>query len=392
MIAVRSLRVWDARALAVLAVAFTLGFTAVTFAQQVPSQLEVRLLEETILLDGLDPVLLIQGQEAQGRLELAVTRGHFKYLFARAETKATFQKNPEKYEVQMGGLCARMGAATGGDADLYAVHDGKIYLFGSSTCKVEFLKTPERFLEKPAAKWEASRRSQKRGRDLLAKAVQALGGSSKLDSVRTYRHQGKRSVTTPNGTAESPVALTWTRDGRAREERSFGPTSVVTVLSPGDAFVLFANRGRNRFTQLTPAQQAYDEMAFLHRALLPILQARRQRGFRAAALDAGEVGGVRVERVAIRYQGLDVTLGIDPVSGRVHSMSYQDRGNQGVVAEITEQYSDFRPVAGLVLPFQVSALANGAALPQKSYVLDSIEINPQLNAGIFERPEEARKR
>ena len=48
-------------------------------------------------LDGVDPVaLLIQGKEVSGKPEFKVTRGKFDYLFATAENKATFEKNPEK--------------------------------------------------------------------------------------------------------------------------------------------------------------------------------------------------------------------------------------------------------------------------------------------------------
>ena len=62
-------------------------------------------------LDGIDPVLLIQGHEVAGKPELKVIRGRFEYLFATADTKAIFEREPEKYEIQLGGLCARMGGA-----------------------------------------------------------------------------------------------------------------------------------------------------------------------------------------------------------------------------------------------------------------------------------------
>ncbi|HEX9759573.1 MAG TPA: hypothetical protein VGA40_01565 [Candidatus Acidoferrales bacterium] len=375
---------------AILAVIFAISAAAA--AQQLPSQMEVRLLEETILLEGLDPVLLIQGKEAQGKFELAVTRGHFKYLFARAETKAAFEKNPEKYEVQMGGLCARMGTATRGSADLYAVYDGKIYLFGTPTCKTDFLKAPEQFLNKPAAELKASRRAAQKGRALLEQAVEALGGAAKIDSINSYRQQGKRILNTQDGPAESPVALMWVRSGRVREERSFGPTHVATVLTADDAFSVVRNQQRTFFNELSPAQRAYDMMAYFDRTLLRVLQARNAPGFRVAALDAAEVGGARVERVAIQVQGINLTLGIDPATHRVHSMSYQDRGSGGIVAELTELYSDYRGVGGLVLPFKVTVMAGGEEIAQRSYTLASIAINPPLEASLFARPEEARKR
>ena len=72
-------------------------------------------------LDGIDPVLLIQGKEVQGKTDLKVVRDQFEYLFATPETKATFEKTPEKYEIQLGGACARMGGGVTGNPSDYAV-------------------------------------------------------------------------------------------------------------------------------------------------------------------------------------------------------------------------------------------------------------------------------
>ncbi|HXU08371.1 MAG TPA: hypothetical protein VN743_05190, partial [Blastocatellia bacterium] len=70
------------------------------------------------VLEGLDPVMLVQGKEVQGDLKISVTRGQFQYLFANAETKTTFEKDPARYEIQLEGACARMGAPVTGNPDL----------------------------------------------------------------------------------------------------------------------------------------------------------------------------------------------------------------------------------------------------------------------------------
>src|SRR6476659_3344972 len=65
--------------------------------------------EPLIPLEGLDPVMLSQGKEVQGDMKYKVTRGQFQYIFANAENKATFEKDPTRYEIQLEGHCARMG-------------------------------------------------------------------------------------------------------------------------------------------------------------------------------------------------------------------------------------------------------------------------------------------
>ena len=92
-----------------LLVIVLLGFSTATSTAQ----------ETLIPLEGLDPVMLAQGKEVQGDMKYKVTRGRFQYLFANAENKATFEKDPSRYEIQLDGHCARMGAPTGGNPDLY---------------------------------------------------------------------------------------------------------------------------------------------------------------------------------------------------------------------------------------------------------------------------------
>ena len=76
-------------------------------------------------LDGVDPVLLVQGKEVSGKKAFAVARDGFEYLFSSAATKAAFEREPARYEIQMHGLCARMGKATGANPSDYLVYDGK---------------------------------------------------------------------------------------------------------------------------------------------------------------------------------------------------------------------------------------------------------------------------
>ena len=78
-------------------------FAGRTYAQQQPP---------LDALEGLDPVLLTQGKEAQGEMNITVTRGQFRYMFANAANKATFEQDPTRYEVQLNGACARMPSSS----------------------------------------------------------------------------------------------------------------------------------------------------------------------------------------------------------------------------------------------------------------------------------------
>src|SRR5215813_11777456 len=113
---------------------FTRRFCSLAVAILLAAVATGRAQEAVIPLEGLDPVMLSQGKEVQGDMKYKVTRGKFQYIFASAENKATFEKDPSRYEIQLNGHCARMGSPTGGNADLYFVHKGRIYIFGSEEC------------------------------------------------------------------------------------------------------------------------------------------------------------------------------------------------------------------------------------------------------------------
>lgn len=82
-----------------------------------------------------DPVRLARdGVEEAGEAGLTTVHALWEYRFVSAETRAAFLAEPAKYEIQLGGACARMGALSGiGDPRLHAIHGGRIYLFASDT-------------------------------------------------------------------------------------------------------------------------------------------------------------------------------------------------------------------------------------------------------------------
>ena len=72
---------------------------------------------------GFDPVLLTEGKEVLGNEEISLTREGIRYHFANARTKSTFMGDPERYDIQMGGLCARLGESVPGSTHQDDFHD-----------------------------------------------------------------------------------------------------------------------------------------------------------------------------------------------------------------------------------------------------------------------------
>lgn len=98
-----------------------------------------------LALKGLDPVRLVAGEEIEGDEDLAVTHRGFEYRFAGAETRAAFDKEPERFRIQ-NETCPVVPGATI-DPALFAVHDGKIWAFATEDCVEEFKLDPDLYAE-----------------------------------------------------------------------------------------------------------------------------------------------------------------------------------------------------------------------------------------------------
>ncbi len=345
-------------------------------------------------IEGLDPVMLAQGKETQGELNISVTRGQFRYLFANDANKAAFERDPSRYEIQLNGACARMGAPVGGNPDLYTVHKGRIYIFGSENCKKLFVAAPEKYLDLGEAASEstpATPEALKRGQTLIDKAVSAMGGAAKLDGLASYREQR----VSPQLRGDEPIIevkvntdLLIVFPDRIRMEQSmpdFRDRSLTMrqtlVMLPGEEFGL-GPRG------VFNVQKSFrdSEEKRIKRQPLFLLRARQQQGFKAVALGKGKIGESEVERVIVRWEGADYELGVDPATGRALSLSYKRRGQQGNFGEFTQTFSDFRSVDGLTLPFKVTATFDGQPWKDQSSTLERIVLNGVIDPALFEKP------
>jgi YHS domain-containing protein len=331
--------------------------------------------QTVIPLEGLDPVMLTQGKEVQGEMKYKVKRGQFEYLFASAENQATFEKDPTRYEIQLDGNCARMGAPTTGNPDLYLVHNNRIYIFGSEECQTLFKAAPEKYLEvPPPPKSPPTNEMIKRGQELIAKAVDALGGGSKLDHLVSFQRKDLRAdqiknnllLTFPDGMRQEIVRPTFT---------------LVSVVTPSESFFLVNNSAQ-------PMSEAGRSSIHkeLNRELIVLLRARMQPEFKAWSTGSDTVGETAVERVDVQLPGFTTTLAIDPSTGRVLSQTYRGRALGGVFGEIVIMYSDFRTVEGLSLPFKATATLGGQPVPALSTTAEAVTINGPVDPTTFKKP------
>jgi hypothetical protein len=113
-----------------------------------------------------------------------------------------------------------------------------------------------------------------------------------------------------------------------------------------------------------------------------LLRARKLPDFKAWATGTGSE-----KRLEVELPEFITTLGIDPATGRVVNQSYRGRGPGGVVGQIAINYSDFRTVEGLSLPFKTTATFDGQPFPALSATIEAITINAQIDPSSFKKPQ-----
>ena len=148
------------------------------------------------------------------------------------------------------------------------------------------------------------------------------------------------------------------------------------VVTPEESFIT-TPQGE----QPMPPSMKERVMKELGHAPILLLRHRDAAGFKATAAGEGKSGETPTENVSIEHGGETVTLAVDPATGRVLAVSYRGAGPTGAPADVVQTYSDFRDVAGMLLPFKTTSTFNGE--PGTSSTASSILLNEPVDPKAF---------
>lgn len=339
----------------------------------------------------LDPVELRRGREIPGSDERVERSGMYSYAFASAENQAAFRADPGRYEVQLGGACARMGPLSGdGNVTLFALHEDKLYLFASKACRAAFVKAPEKYLEvdDPAPSPElATPEARRRGAELLDKALAWMGGAQAVDSVRTLSEFREREETSGDRTyrVKNELQLDF-EHGWARENECWDASCFGNVIGRNGAF----STGKES-TPLVAVQRAAFERAIGH-GLLAALRRRNEPGAivhagwgesPVASCARGGSGSQRTRaQVAIWSRGTETRLHVGVDDGSIDMLEFRGRDATLLMAEIQVVLDDWRPCGPLRLPFRRTVRGESDAAPE--IVLSAVQVDLPLDPVLFD--------
>ena len=339
--------------------------------------------ERPVVLGGLDPVELCTGTERAGADSLAMVHGRYTYRFANEANRERFIAEPERFAVQWGGACGRMGPSSGlGSPDRWTVYDGRVWLFASDGCRKGFLAAPERFAESQAPLEPFDAAAAERGAAWLARAVEAHGGSEAIGAVHSL-HLARERVTD---------GWTNTLDLWITDNGEVAHRSVWTPLD-GDAapevtrWVLAGLPRVDEGGVVTPLVGAEEQAAVRRHGMrepLFWLWAASDEQLLAVHRGASEVGTRRVELVQVVLGEDRAVLHLDPVSGAIEGLAWRGRMGDGRPRDFVESFEGWRVLDGLRLPAGRSVTVDGAHSEAYSTSWHVLEPSAERPSAAFE--------
>ena len=234
--------------------------------------------------------------------------------------------------------------------------------------------------EPPGEERATSAATEARGRELIAKAVERVGGAEALAAVEGLDMKTRMELQTPQGAMVLQTHATIHLPDRVRWEIAAPFGTLVRVMDGEKAFLQMPQG-----TQPLPDAQRKELEEGVVRLPFMLLRHHDAENFKAFAQGAGEVDGTTVERVFVTIGETEQTLGIDPETGDLLSLEYRGPGLTGAPGDLRLVFSDFREVGDLRLAFASQGTFDGQPMVNATTV--SLELDPEVDESRFQMPE-----
>ncbi len=221
--------------------------------------------------------------------------------------------------------------------------------------------------------------------ELVAKNLQARGGEAKLKAINTIRLTGKVSA---QG-MELPMILTAKRPNLMRQELTIQDKKIVTAYDGTTAWMINPMMGSDTPQEIQgpQAELAKDQASDFDGPFvdykakgntIELIKGDGPNGTDKLA-DGTPVYKLKVTKKTgrIQYYYLDPKTGIELKT----SSEIEQGGNK---MNIDQELSDYRPVDGVQVPFQMRSFMNGQ--PMASIIIDKAEFNVPVDDSLFKMP------
>ena len=238
--------------------------------------------------------------------------------------------------------------------------------------------------EKPAAKDEKSadaapaesKGSNPEGKALAAKVVEALGGATKLQNIKTMK--AAFAATQTGAPAPIQIETTTVYPDRMRVEVQTPQGQFSMITTPQAAFGMAGGQ-----VQDMPESRKSESLAQIHRDPIYIAQHVNDPAFSFTAAGTDKSGGTETAIVDVSGPGLAMRWFVDPQTGKIVRETYKALGQSGPFDGETA-FSEWKTVDGINLPFHRANKQNGQ--DSSSVEFTNFVFNPAVDMKIFEKP------
>lgn len=224
--------------------------------------------------------------------------------------------------------------------------------------------------------------SLERGRALLKRAQQAMGGADKLAGVKDLTQAAEMimdpAATGGGGGMKIKQQNRWMAPGILRQDQAL-PIGKIIAFSDGQSGWLALPQG----VMPMPPPVLKQARGELFRAWIPLMLSDRDaaRTVNATGPSTVDISGAGGDSVRVEF---------DPATGLPVSQIYKETGMGGAPSEVKETFSDWRDVDGIKLPFKTLMEQNGKKAGEAT--ISDIKLNTGLKADELSRkPEPVKK-
>ena len=220
--------------------------------------------------------------------------------------------------------------------------------------------------------------SNAEGKALLAKIVTGMGSEDKVRALKSLRQKLSIDANTPAGEMSIEAEQVVVFPDRLWQKLATPMGEMTMVFSPAASFMVSPMGSQDM-----PASQAEEALNEIKRDPFVVAQHADDPKYTFSAGASEKIGEVGAKILDVNADGAEVRWFVDPQSGHILRATWKSVGPAGP-GDMVADYADWKPVAGLTLPFKVTRTRSGEK--EATVELKDVEINPSVDPKLFEKP------
>ena len=221
--------------------------------------------------------------------------------------------------------------------------------------------------------------------ELVAKNIEAKGGTAALEAIKTIRLEGRLLIN--QGQVELKYTETRKRAGKVRTDAVLQGMVAVSADNGTSGWKIFPFRGRK-----DPEKMSSDEAKSLveEAEIGGPLENWKAQGKTVAYLGTEDVEGTAAHKLKVTRKNGDISyVYLDP-DYFLEIRIIDQRVEQGAQVEVETDLGDYEKVNGVYFPFSQESGSKGSTDKQKT-IIEKGEANIPVDDSIFEFPAKAAK-